>query len=94
VLYDVLSLALALSPLPAASVTPGAAIAVCFAPEEDCTAFAVDAIDAAEREILISAYSLTADLGHPRGSGPRSAAWYRRPPHRRQDHALRAQKRN
>ena len=24
----------------------------CFAPEEDCTAFAVDAVDGAEREIL------------------------------------------
>ena len=32
---------------------------MCFAPEEDCSAFAVDAIEAAEREILVSAYSLT-----------------------------------
>jgi hypothetical protein len=32
---------------------------VCFAPKEDCTAFAVDAIDAAEREILVSAWSLS-----------------------------------
>lgn len=54
----------ALSPtLPIASVTPGAAIAVCFAPEENCAAFAVDAIDAAEREILVSAYRLTTGSG-------------------------------
>jgi hypothetical protein len=52
----VLSLALgALSPtLPAASVSTDAAIAVCFAPEEDCAAFAVRAIDNAEREILVN----------------------------------------
>jgi hypothetical protein len=30
--------------LPAASVTPGSAVAVFFAPEEDCTAFAIGAI--------------------------------------------------
>ena len=46
----------ALSPvLPAPSV----AIATCFAPEEICNAFAVDAVDGADREILVSAYSLT-----------------------------------
>jgi hypothetical protein len=51
-----LPLALAtLSPaLPAASVTSGAAIAVCFSPEEGCAAFAVHAIDNAEREIADS----------------------------------------
>ena len=56
-----LSLALAtLTPaLPAASVTSGAAIAVCFSPEEDCAAFAVRAIDNAERQILVGAYGLT-----------------------------------
>jgi phosphatidylserine/phosphatidylglycerophosphate/cardiolipin synthase-like enzyme len=48
---------------PAASVTPGGAIATCFAPEEDCNAFAADAVDAAEREILVSAYSLTTGSG-------------------------------
>jgi hypothetical protein len=32
---------------------------VCFSPEEDCTAFAVDAIDRAEQQILVGAYSLT-----------------------------------
>jgi phosphatidylserine/phosphatidylglycerophosphate/cardiolipin synthase-like enzyme len=32
---------------------------VCFSPEEDCTAFAVDAIDRAETQILVNAYGLT-----------------------------------
>jgi phosphatidylserine/phosphatidylglycerophosphate/cardiolipin synthase-like enzyme len=60
-----LSLALgALSPtLPATSVSTDAAIAVCFAPEEDCAAFAVRAIDNAESEILVSAYRLTVGSG-------------------------------
>ena len=35
------------------------AIAVCFSPEEDCTALAVDAIDRSETQILVSAYGLT-----------------------------------
>jgi phosphatidylserine/phosphatidylglycerophosphate/cardiolipin synthase-like enzyme len=35
------------------------AVAVCFSPEEDCTALAVDAIDRAEIQILVSAYGLT-----------------------------------
>lgn len=53
-----------LSPVvPAASVTPGAAVAVCFAPEEDCVAFAVDAINRAERQILVNAYGLTKGSG-------------------------------
>jgi phosphatidylserine/phosphatidylglycerophosphate/cardiolipin synthase-like enzyme len=65
VFYLGLSLALAtLSPaLPAASVTSGAAIAVCFSPEEDCDAFAVRAVDNAEREILVGAYGLTTGSG-------------------------------
>jgi phosphatidylserine/phosphatidylglycerophosphate/cardiolipin synthase-like enzyme len=60
-----LSLALAaFAPvLPASSVASGAAIAVCFAPEEDCAAFAVRPIDSAEREILVGAYGLTAGSG-------------------------------
>ena len=41
----------------------GAAIPVCFAPEEDCAAFAVRAIDNAEREILVGAYGLTTGSG-------------------------------
>ena len=53
-----------LSPaLPATSVTSGAAIAVCFSPEEDCAAFAVRAINNAEREILVGAYGLTTGSG-------------------------------
>ncbi len=60
-----LSLALAtISPaVPAASVTSGAAIAVCFSPEEDCAAFAVRAINNAQREILVGAYGLTTGSG-------------------------------
>ena len=55
-----LSLALAaFAPvLPASSVASGAAIAVCFTPEEDCVAFAVRAINNAEREILVGAHRL------------------------------------
>ena len=43
----------------ASSITTGAAIATCFAPEKNCNAFAADAVNGAEREILVSAYSLT-----------------------------------
>jgi phosphatidylserine/phosphatidylglycerophosphate/cardiolipin synthase-like enzyme len=61
------SIALAISALslahPAASLSTGAAVSVCFAPEEDCAAFAVRAIDNAEREILVSAYGLTVGSG-------------------------------
>jgi phosphatidylserine/phosphatidylglycerophosphate/cardiolipin synthase-like enzyme len=46
-------------PSPASSV----AVAVCFASEEDCAAFAVRAIDNAEREILVGAYGLTTGSG-------------------------------
>jgi phosphatidylserine/phosphatidylglycerophosphate/cardiolipin synthase-like enzyme len=49
--------------LPASSVASGAAIAVCFSPEEDCAAFAVRAINNAEREILVGAYGLTTGSG-------------------------------
>jgi hypothetical protein len=41
--------------LPVSSVASGVAIAACFAPEEDCAAFAVRAINNAEREILVGA---------------------------------------
>ena len=63
--FAALSLALAaISPAsPVASLATGAAIAVCFSPEENCTAFAVDAIDAAEHQILVNAYGLTAGSG-------------------------------
>jgi phosphatidylserine/phosphatidylglycerophosphate/cardiolipin synthase-like enzyme len=65
VLHLALALALgALSPVqPAASVSTGVAVAVCFAPEENCAAFAVPAIDNAESEILVSAYGLTTGSG-------------------------------
>jgi phosphatidylserine/phosphatidylglycerophosphate/cardiolipin synthase-like enzyme len=60
-----LSLALAASApiLPVAAVASGAAVAVCFAPEEDCVAFAVRAINNAEREILVGAYGLRTGSG-------------------------------
>jgi hypothetical protein len=41
--------------VPVASVASSAAIAVCFSPEEDGAAFAVRAINNAEREILVGA---------------------------------------
>jgi phosphatidylserine/phosphatidylglycerophosphate/cardiolipin synthase-like enzyme len=50
----------------ASSITIDAAIATCFAPEENCNAFAVDAVNGAEREILVSAYSLTTGSGIPK----------------------------
>jgi hypothetical protein len=49
--------------MPASSVASGAALATCFAPEEDCAAFAVRAIDNAEHEILVGAYGLTTGSG-------------------------------
>jgi phosphatidylserine/phosphatidylglycerophosphate/cardiolipin synthase-like enzyme len=60
-----LSLAFAASApaVPAFSVASGAAIAICFAAEEDCTAFAVRGIDNAEREILVGAYGLAIGSG-------------------------------
>ena len=60
-LVSALSLALGAlsSTFPVASLGTGAAVAVCFSPEEDCTAFAADAIDRAEQQILVSAYGLT-----------------------------------
>lgn len=66
-LYALLSLALdaAAPALPASSITTGVTVATCFAPEENCNAFAVDAINGAEREILVSAYNLTTGSGIP-----------------------------
>jgi phosphatidylserine/phosphatidylglycerophosphate/cardiolipin synthase-like enzyme len=48
------------TPAPAA---PSATIETCFAPESDCAAFAVRAIDRAQREILVGAYGLTTGAG-------------------------------
>jgi phosphatidylserine/phosphatidylglycerophosphate/cardiolipin synthase-like enzyme len=61
VFIPALSLALgALSfAVPVSSLGTGVAVAVCFSPEEDCTALAVDAIDRAEAQILVNAYGLT-----------------------------------
>ena len=54
----------ALSPIvPASSPSPGAEVAVCFSPEENCAAFADRAIGNAEREILVGAYGLTTGSG-------------------------------
>ena len=47
----------------AAAAAPSATIETCFAPESDCAALAVRAIDRAEREILVGAYGLTTGSG-------------------------------
>jgi phospholipase D len=49
--------------VPAAAAVPRAAISVCFAPEEDCAGFAVQAIDRARHQILVNAYNLTTGAG-------------------------------
>ena len=49
--------------LPVSSVASGVTIPVCVIREEDCTAFAIRAIENAEREILVGAYSLTTGSG-------------------------------
>jgi phosphatidylserine/phosphatidylglycerophosphate/cardiolipin synthase-like enzyme len=50
-------------PATALAAVPSATIDTCFAPESDCAAFAVRAIDHAEREILVGAYGLTTGAG-------------------------------
>jgi len=47
----------------AAAAAPSATIETCFAPESDCAALAVRAIDRADHEILVGAYSLTTGSG-------------------------------
>ena len=42
-----------------------ASILACFAPEEDCAALAINTLDAARQEILVSAYVLTKGSGIP-----------------------------
>jgi hypothetical protein len=49
--------------LAVATVTDGAAVATCFSPEEDCSAFAVNAVDAAEHQIIVNTYALTTGSG-------------------------------
>jgi phosphatidylserine/phosphatidylglycerophosphate/cardiolipin synthase-like enzyme len=51
------------SPGVASKTAQMAAIEICFAPETDCAAVAVSAIDRAQREILVGAYSLTTGAG-------------------------------
>lgn len=59
-----LLLALAIAPSdPAPAAAPSATIETCFAPEDDCAALAVRAIDHAKREILVGAYVLTTGAG-------------------------------
>jgi phosphatidylserine/phosphatidylglycerophosphate/cardiolipin synthase-like enzyme len=61
VFFSALSIALGAlaSTIPVASLAIGAAVAVCFSLQEDCTGLAVDAVDRAEQQILVSAYGLT-----------------------------------
>jgi len=58
-----LTLAALLPTVPVSSLASGAAVAVCFSPEENCAAFADSAIDNAEHEILVGAYGLTTGSG-------------------------------
>lgn len=48
---------------PVGAAAPSATIETCFAPESDCAALAVRAIDRAAREILVGAYGLTTGSG-------------------------------
>src|SRR5215470_18152297 len=50
-------------PSAASAAAPSATIETCFAPEDDCAALAVRAIDHANREILVGAYGLTTGAG-------------------------------
>jgi phosphatidylserine/phosphatidylglycerophosphate/cardiolipin synthase-like enzyme len=45
------------------AAAPSATIETCFAPENDCAAFAVRVIDHARQEILVGAYGLTTGSG-------------------------------
>ena len=47
------------------AVAFAASIVTCFAPEQDCAALAISAVDAAEHEILVNAYILTMGSGVP-----------------------------
>lgn len=50
-------------PADASAAARAAMIESCFAPESDCAAFAIGAIDRAERQILVGAYGLTTGAG-------------------------------
>jgi phospholipase D len=58
-----LALALAAVSQAVAAKVPSATIETCFAPESDCAALAVRAIDRAAHEILVGAYGLTTGSG-------------------------------
>ena len=58
-----LALAVLPSALPISSTVTDATVEVCFAPENDCAGFVERAIEAADREILVSAYRLTVGSG-------------------------------
>jgi phosphatidylserine/phosphatidylglycerophosphate/cardiolipin synthase-like enzyme len=58
-----LSLAVLPSTLTISSAATEVTVEVCFAPEDDCAAFAERAIEGADREILVSAYRLTVGSG-------------------------------
>jgi hypothetical protein len=60
-----LSWALGVLTTPLISAAFAASIVTCFAPEQDCAALAIGAIDAARQEILVSAYVLTKGSGFP-----------------------------
>lgn len=75
------------------AAAPSATIETCFAPENDCAAFAVQAIDRAEREILVGAYGLTTGFRNRRGAAARSSARRRSEADRGQNDALRPQQR-
>jgi phosphatidylserine/phosphatidylglycerophosphate/cardiolipin synthase-like enzyme len=61
----VLGSALSVLTTPLISAAFAASIVTCFAPEQDCAALAIGAIDAARQEILVSAYVLTEGSGFP-----------------------------
>lgn len=50
---------------PLIPIALAASIVTCFAPEQNCSVLAIGAIDAAQREILVSAYVLTNGSGIP-----------------------------
>jgi phosphatidylserine/phosphatidylglycerophosphate/cardiolipin synthase-like enzyme len=65
VLFGFLSLAIGVGApaMPVAAVISDVTIGTCFAPEENCSVLVAHAVDSAEREILVHAYSLTIGSG-------------------------------
>ena len=81
------------STLPVTSLATATAVAVCFSPEEDCTAFAVDAIDRAETQILVNRLRPNNEFEHRRGVDPGQTTWGRCAGYRGQNYAVRTQER-